>query len=439
MNVLQNFTPHAHQKRVLASRKRWTIVLAGVRGGKSFSCAAAFVNRILSDVAAGKGHKVPATGSRHRRPVYHAWVCAPSYALLKEPRRYILQLVPPDLIEDTYDATGEIWLKGGILIEFKSTEDPKHLVSVGLNAMWCDEADRIGADAWRGQLMTRLSDHQGWCLFSSTPYAARAGYLWLDFIQRKDEPDADIEFISWKFIDNPTNKLDELKQAKRVLPERYFKREYEASLDAFVGLVFSLQDEKHLFDYVKPKNGSIFRRVIAGVDWGWNDPGAIIVVGDTGKQLYVIAEHCESHVPVIAGPGERSWLTIAYDLRTQYNIDSFYCDPSSPAYIHAFQSAGFSALSAYNDIKVGVRRIDEQLMPQTDKRPGLLIDKSCKSLIKEMKNLAWATDKKSGAPLEEPAPGNDHCIDAMRYAVMELRRYPDTNIQPITRRVSNRR
>ncbi len=430
VNVLQNFTPHADQKRVLASRKRWTIALAGVRGGKTFTCAAAFLNRILEDVVKGRCNAVTWDGSRHSRPKYHAWVCAPSYALLKEPKRYLLQLLPEAMIAKD-QRTGrpmifdnEIWLVNGVLIELKSTDDPKHLVSVGLNALWIDEADRVSADAWRGQLMTRLSDHRGWALFSSTPYAARAGYLWTDFISRKDEPASDIEFITWRFVDNPTNDLAELIAAKALLPERYFKREYEASLDAFVGLVFSLKDSEHLIDIPPQRNA--FRRVIAGVDWGWNDPGAIIVLGDTGDRLFALDELSESHLPVIAPSGERSWVREAVALQAKWKIDTFLCDPSSPAYIHAFQTAGLSAIGAHNDIRIGVRRVDEQM------HGGRLqiVGPNCAGLVEEMRNLQWATDKKTGQTKEEPEPGNDHRIDALRYGVMELRRYPDVGITP---------
>lgn len=426
------FEPHAGQIRVLSSRKRFVVILSGVRGGKSYTAAAAFLNRILEDVYhSGKANtKVPAEGSRHRRPRYHAWCVAPTYDLLKEPRRYILQLLEgTDLIEEFYEGR-ELWLKGGILIEFKSTDNAKALVSAGLSALWVDEADRVDSDAWRGQLRTRLSDRMGWAIFSSTPYAARNGYLYQDLISKKDDPSLrdEIDFITWKFIDNPTNPIGEYRFAKASIPPRYFKREYEACLDAFVGLVFELRDETHLIDIVPDK--ARFKNVIAGVDWGWNDPGAIVVVADTGRQLIVLDELRESHMQVIAPPGERSWITEAIALREKWGIKTFVCDPSSPANINAFQRAGLSAIGAFNDITLGLRRIDEQMMvrpasPSEPASPGLVIHRSCKQTITEMRNLAWDTDK-HGTQLEEPEPGNDHCIDALRYAVVEHRRYPDT-------------
>lgn len=424
--MLQNFQPHPQQLRVLRSRARWTVVMAGVRGGKTYSCAAAFLQRIFRDIHAGKVNDVPATGSRYRRPRYHAWVAAPTYDLLKEPRRYIESLIPPSMIEAFYEGR-ELWLRGGILIEFKSTDNAKALVSVGLQALWIDEADRVDADAWRGQLMTRLSDHQGWCLFSSTPYAARSGFLWQDFISRKDDPSADINFISWKFGDNPHNAASELRHAKATLPERYFKREYEASLDAFVGLVFELHDDRHIIDVLPDRK--TFRNVVAGVDWGWNAPGAITVIADTGSQLIAVAEHVESHLQVMAPPGERTWLTVAQKLAKDWGVKQWLCDPSGPANINAFIRSGFNAVGAFNDISTGIRRIDELMMLGPERRSGFLIHRSCKELISEMRNLAWATDK-NGAQKEEPAPGNDHSIDSLRYGVMELRRYPDTGVKP---------
>lgn len=433
MNPLCNFTPHPSQLRVLKSDKRWVVVLAGVRGGKTYSCAAAFLLRIFKDVAEGRlNTSVPATGDRYRRPRYHAWVCAPTYDLLKEPRRYIRQLLPESLIEAFYEGR-ELWLKGGILIEFKSTDNAKALVSAGLNGMWCDEADRIDADAWRGQLRTRLSDKQGWCIFSSTPYAARAGFLFQDFIGLSAEAKAEfgVDFISWRFIDNVYNSLAEWKHAKATIPERYFKREYEASLDAFVGLVYELRDDHHIIDVVPDRK--IFRTVVAGVDWGWNDPGAIVVVGDTGKQLIVVDELKEPHLQVIAqNPGERSWISEAVRLQKKWGISKWVCD-HEPGNVAAFQRAGLSAVNAHKDITLGIRRVSETMMlgapvgkpgsvnyvPPT---AGLVIGRNCKGTIEELRNLAWDVDK-HGSMLEEPAPGNDHLADALRYAVVDLRRY----------------
>jgi hypothetical protein len=443
VNVLRNFTPHPSQLKVLNSSRRWVVVLAGVRGGKTYSCAAAFLLRIFADMARGRfNDKVPATGDRYRRPRYHAWICAPTYDLLKEPRRYITQLLPEALIENFYEGR-ELWLKGGILIEFKSTDNAKALVSAGLNGMWCDEADRIDADAWRGQLSTRLSDKQGWAIFSSTPYAARAGFLWQDFISRKDDVSLDIDFISWRFIDNVYNSLSEWKAAKARTPERYFKREYEASLDAFVGLVYELGDQ-HVIDVVPDKRA--FKSVVAGVDWGWNDPGAIVVIADTGKQLIVVDELKEPHLQVIAqSPGERCWVSEAVRLQQKWGVSKFVCD-HEPGFVHAFQRAGLNAMNAHKDIALGIRRVSETMLSSaaqgapgsvnyTPAVPGLVVARQCKQTIEEMRSLAWDVDK-HGNMLEEPAPGNDHCSDAMRYAVVDLRRYTEPGVKAKPQRQS---
>jgi phage terminase large subunit len=439
VNPLRNFNPHPAQLKVLNSTARWLVVLAGVRGGKTYSCAAAFLLRIFKDLAQGRfNDKVPATGDRYRRPRYHAWVCAPTYDLLKEPRRYITQLLPPELIENFYEGR-ELWLKGGVLIEFKSTDNAKALVSAGLNGMWLDEADRIDADAWRGQLSTRLSDKKGWCLFSSTPYAARAGFLWQDFISRKNDATLDIDFQTWRFIDNVYNDLGEWRAAKARTPARYFKREYEASLDAFVGLVYELGDS-HVIDVAPDKRA--YKSVVAGVDFGWNDPGAIVVVADTGKQLIVVDELKEPHLQVIAqNPGERCWVSEAVRLQQKWGISKFLCD-HEPGFVHAFQRAGLSAMNAHKDIALGIRRVSETMLPNAAEgtpgsinyvapSPGLVVSRHCKNLIEEMRSLAWNVDK-HGNMLEEPAPGNDHLSDALRYAVVDLRRYtePGTKVPP---------
>lgn len=433
---LMGFKPHGQQVRVLESKARWTVVLAGVRGGKTYSCAAAFLHRIYNDLHSGKANTaVPETGDRYRRPRLHYWVCAPTYDLLKEPRRYLMQLIPPSSVECFYEGR-ELWLAGGILIEFKSTDNAKALVSVGLNGVWLDEADRIESDAWRGQLSTRLSDKQGWGIFSSTPYAARAGFLFQDFISQAHDPERNIEYITWRFVDNIYNALPEWKAAKLRLPDRYFRREYEASLDAFVGLVYELSQD-HIVD-IAPKRQA-FKQVIAGVDWGWNDPGAVVVVGDTGRQLIVLDEIKEPHLQVIAqNPGERSWISEMIKLNVKWRVDHWVCD-HEPGFIHAMLRAGLTALNAHKDITEGIRRVSETMLCNEalgfpgsvnyiPPSPGLVVHRSCKKLITELQNYAWATNKK-GAMLEEPAPGDDHLSDALRYAVMELRRFSMSGVQ----------
>ena len=152
-----------------ASGARFCAMAAGTRGGKSISAGAEFSRRIFIDEANGNGRKAAGAG-KDRRARLHYWVVSPTVALLKEPKRYLMEMLSSDLFERPkapINSEGQLWLKGDILIEFKSADNPLGLVSVGLDGLWIDEAARVKQEAWVGNLRGRLTDHHGWCLFSS--------------------------------------------------------------------------------------------------------------------------------------------------------------------------------------------------------------------------------------------------------------------------------
>src|SRR5438034_4953653 len=157
------YEPHYEQYLFHASGKRFLCAAAGARGGKTKCAAAEFVRRIGADSNAGKGNKVTGIG-RRRRPRLHYWVVAPTAALLREPLRYLFEVLPREAIEHYYGSENALWINGDILIELKSADNPLHLVAAGLHGLWIDEAARVKADACQGQLRQRLSDHQGWAL-----------------------------------------------------------------------------------------------------------------------------------------------------------------------------------------------------------------------------------------------------------------------------------
>lgn len=428
------------QRAPMKSKARFIVMVAGTRGGKSRTAAKKFFARILRD------HKNPSVKCRvasgvgkDRRPRLHYWVVAPTSDLLKEPKRYLFETIPPEAYLDPrrpINHENQMWLKGDILIEFRSADNPFRLVSVGLNGMWIDEAARVKAEAWVGNLYGRLTDFDGWALFSSTPL----GQNWLyEEIYRKGDAD-DIKYDAayasflWHTADNLTISRETVDAARKNLPARYFKREYEADFSAFLGNVYDEFDEKvHVitesqlrYEYgwgMRPLK-ELFKRVVAGIDWGWTSPGAIIVIGDTGSERIVLEESYAEHRQVFNPHDEaNTWVGHAKRLRDKWGIGNFIPDPSEPQFIFDFSRSGLPILGAINDIGYGIRRVSEQMHPVNGK-PKLRIIDTCKNLIREKKSYVWDSHRGSESFKELPAPRqSDHGLDAERYAIVELVRY----------------
>ncbi len=428
----QGYRPHHEQYRFHASGKRFLCAAAGARGGKTMCAAVEFVRRIAADFNSGKGNVVSGIG-RGRRPRLHYWVVAPTEALLAEPVRFLHAVLPREAIERPYSSDNTLWLAGDILIELKSADHPRHLVAAGLHGLWVDEAARVKPDAWIGQLRQRLSDHRGWALFSTTPL----GRNWLyDEIVSKSGVDPEYETIQWTTADNPYVPIEEIDAAYRQLPRRYFEREYQASFEAFMGTVFDEWNEKiHVLTLeafareFPTTNGrpvsSIFKQVVAGVDWGWNDPGVILVVGQFGNGDCIVLEesYATKRYVIDSHNSNATWVSEAQRLKAKWDIKMFYCDPSRRDSIDSFQDRRLPVLQAYNEVSYGIRRCAELMHPENG-RSRLRVLSTCQNLIREIRDYQWAPNRRGDHFADLPAPGqSDHAVDALRYAIVEVARY----------------
>ena len=412
-----------------------------MRGGKTYAGVVEFCRRIALDLANGKGVQTTGYGGKRRRATLHYWVVAPISDLLRETMRYFFEIIPHGWIKARSESENSVWLhgndRGDVLIEFKSADNPKHLVSVSLDGMLVDEAARIKPEAWMGGLRPRLTDKRGWAIFCTTPL----GRNWLyEEIYRRGDPNDEkydatgaYENVTWVTEDNPFIDRDEIQHAKATLPPRYYAREYLASYDAFSGTVFEEFDPKvhvvtenefRLRFNLRDDIRSVFRRIVAGVDWGWTSAGAIIVVGDLGGgRCVVLDESYGTHKMVVNLHSPDSWVSEARRLRDKWGISQFYCDPARPEFISAFSIAGLPVSGAINDVQYGIRKVLE-CMHVNNGTSNLMIFADCRNLLREIPMYVWDEIRGSENFKETVAKNqSDHAIDALRYALVPLTHY----------------
>jgi hypothetical protein len=429
--IAQGYVPHSHQVRFHNSGKRFVVAAAGVRGGKTYSAVVEFLRRIYLDYAEGRRRESQGTGKR-RRPAQHYWAVSPTAALGREVQRYIHQVVPRELIELDLPSEAALWLKPNILIEFKSADAPQNLVASGLMGVLVDEACRVKRDAWIGQLRSRLSDYKGFGLFSTSPLG-KTNWVYEELVSKAgSEPEYDA--ISWRTVDNPVIDPAEVEAARRQLPLAYFKRDYEADWSSFGGSIFAEFDEAvHVVSeaQLKLEYGlgarpitALFRRVVAGFDFGDVSPGAIVVIGDMGRGQGVILE--ESYAPgrIFYEPRDEknTWVGEAKRLKKDWGVSQFFCDTEDRGKIRDLSRLGVPANGADKQVLYGIRKLAEGFHP-VDGRPRLRVLNTCKNFIRETKGYQWDQDRMGGF-IEYPAPNqSDHAIDSARYAWIEIARY----------------
>jgi len=422
--IFGDYYPHPGQVRIDQCNARFINVVAGRRFGKDFGCARKFVKRIfLQDYPKIAHIKLPTQRFiKFAKPLLHYWAIAPDFNIGKIQQREIFSIFPPDFQASpshfSYDDNKKelILLGGKILIEFKSADRPESLVGVGLNGVYCTEFARFKETAWSANIRPTLTDKQGWGLFATTPLPRK----WFMDIVALGNPESDTYSASHANIFGLTientrlpNIVEEVAVAKATLPPRYFKREYEASLETFEGQVYEEWDQQvHApLDLVLPK----FDIVVAGVDWGFGDPGVIIVAGIKFRKgtpvFYLIHEEYESGV--LVDGDDDTWVRRAKRLRDKYGIKIFYCDSAEPGNIRAFRNAGLNAVKAdKKEINDGIQSVAMALhVNDMTGLPSLyIVREKCPNTMRE--HLQYYYEKP-----EVPVDEENHTCDTVRYIV----------------------
>ena len=206
------------------------------------------------------------------------------------------------------------------------------------------------------------------------------------------------------------------------MPWRYFKRDFLASFEAFVGQIYDEFDRNVHVVRSHPKR---FVQVIACKDWGFRpNPGVTLVIGITGAgDWYIIHEEYRTEL-LVTPADERDkdpcWVNVDKELQEQFNIECFYVDPSEPAYIEAYRKAGIQVKEANNAVLPGIQAVATYLhVNEETGRPRLFVCEWCKYTIKELEGYHWK-QMKDGTMLEEPEKKDDHTCDALRYAVFTV-------------------
>lgn len=145
-----------------------------------------------------------------------------------------------------------------------------------------------------------------------------------------------------------------------------------------------------------------FKKYIAGVDWGWEHYGSIVVVGKSiDNKYYVIEEHAKQHNDIDI------WVGIAKDVKKRYGNISFYCDSARQEYIEKFLVSGIKAFNANKSVMEGISTIATLIK----NNEFFVIDKVVR-FRQEIYNYVWA---KSGK--DEPIKLYDDVLDSIRYAI----------------------
>ena len=201
------------------------MVACGRRYGKTTTCAKEARDDCIEN---GEGYLV--------------WWVAPTYQQAKIGLRTLRQETPDDLIADVNRSELRVEFVTGAIVEFKSADQPDNLRGEGVDKLIVDEAPEVSQYAYENALRPTLTDtEESRMIAIGTPKGRGWFYrLW----ERGNSPDwPEYESFRAPTSDNPFINQSDVQEAKRELPERVYRQEYEAEFIDETGGVFTDVDQ----------------------------------------------------------------------------------------------------------------------------------------------------------------------------------------------------
>lgn len=253
---------HPGEREVWESDARFKVLACGRRWGKTLLGSLACVVTALN-------------GGR-------AWWVAPTYPIASIGWRAIKNLSRQIPGTEKSETDRRVTFPTGGWVQVRSADNPDSLRGEGLDLVVLDECAFIREEAWTASLRPTLSDRQGNALFISTPKGRN--WFWRAWLRGQQGEEG---WQSWWFPteSNPYIDKDEIEEARRTLPDLYFRQEYMAEFIEDAGAVFRrVVDAATATELDGPEDG---HQYVFGVDWAKSGDFTAITVMDIDEKRLV--------------------------------------------------------------------------------------------------------------------------------------------------------
>jgi len=272
----------------------------------------------------------------------------------------------------------------GSFVEFFSADDSNKLRGLGRDVLFVNEANLLSHDDWR-QLILRTT-HK-----SFIDYNPVDEFSWIyDHVI----PREDCKFIQSCYLDNydflPQSQIEEIERLKDTDPHQW-EIFGLGNVSKATNLIFT----NFTINRITSKSEAVY-----GIDFGFNNPTAVVQVQADGNKLSVTQLLYETGLT-------NSDLIAKLKYLVPNKTDYIYADSAEPNRIEEIKRAGYNIWAADKNVKAGI---------DFTKRFDIVISPDSVELIKEIKSYKWKSDK-NDVILDDPIKVNDHAVDAMRYAI----------------------
>jgi hypothetical protein len=347
-------------------------------------------------------------------PGSHVLIMAPNYSLSQiswDMQRDLLRRFDIEL-ERSNAKDKIIELKNSSTIRMGSISQANSVVGRSYDLIIFDEAalDDKGAEVFNIQLRPTLDKVNSKAVFISTPRGRNWFYdFWMRGFQKDEEVSDDENFEDWASIrsdysDNPRAIEKDIKSAKAQMSKAEFEQEYKCSFNILEGTIFDFNAEDCVSNI--DMNQIVVQDVIAGLDIGFRDDTAFLVIVTDGERFYVVDEY------VHKGKTTSGHANKIADMIEKWQVDFTYIDSAAQQTKFDFaMNYSISCINAKKSVLDGIGYVASII-----DHDRLIVDSSCRRTIEALNNYRW--DTREGLINERPVhDDHSHPMDALRYAM----------------------
>jgi PBSX family phage terminase large subunit len=396
-----HFRPHSQkQQDAIFSNAKITACITGIQWGKS-TVGAIWIKRHIHMNAARK---------------WNFLVCAPTYKILEQATLPAFKSVMVGLGE--YNGQKAVFQTAwGNNIYFRTATEPDSVVGItNIKAIWGDEAGKFNKYFW-DNIQARAAFCDAPTMLTTSPYSLN--WMFKELIQNTPNY---VKIIAAESRENPYFPQDVWERRREQMDARRFNAIYGGKFERMQGLVYPFDDKSYIISEALFPEGT---RYFCGVDWGYTNPCAMVVRAVTPHGMhYQVAEIYKTGLTSV----ER--IQLAINLKHQWKIECFFCDPASPADIAAFNQYRCSSVAANNNIRAGIDAHYELMAAGRYK----IIKGSSPYTCDEYDQYHYPEPEEISPdrPAKEqlPVKQSDHAMDANRYVTMGTRHIKEAGYTP---------
>ncbi len=308
------------------------------------------------------------------------------------------------------------------ILAYFSSEFTAKIRGATFRGVYVDELSQTSALIYH-EIQTRLTSLNSWLLCTSNA-SVPSHWMQKEIINPPEYLAHMFKVVNFSLNDNPMMTDEEkLKYAMYISgDELSFRRFILGEWVEMQGLVYNFMAESHI---IASKPNEKPEGYLIGVDWGSYNPSAAILIGYNRSSQYKIWIEDEIYHDYRSKNYRLSPSDLAFEINKKWGhlkyLDTeVYVDPSAPILADEILRFDFNICEADNHVLSGIHSVSNML-----NMGSLFVLSGCQHTLAEFQSYQWDIGVRqentsaygSREETDKVLKKNDHCMDAIRYAL----------------------